>query len=330
MSAVLVTGGAGYVGSHVVRRLREAGREVVVVDDLSQGHRAAVGDTPLIAADFGDASILDDLLSGGKVRFIVHLAASASVGESMGDPSRYYRNNLTRSLTLLDSARRHDVRGTIFSSSAAVYGDPLDLPITEEHPLRANNPYGETKLCVERALSWYHRAYGTRYVTLRYFNAAGAHPDGDLGEHHDPETHLIPRLLRSVQAGGPPTPVFGDDYPTTDGTCVRDFVHVLDIADAHVRALDALERGDLEAEAFNLGSGEGFSVREVVDMVGRVTGVPPAVERAPRRAGDPAILVAASDRAQRRLGWRRSFASLESIVRTAWGWHQRHPRGFAG
>ena len=330
MSAVLVTGGAGYVGSHVVRRLRDAGREVVVVDDLSQGHRDAVGDTPLIEADFGDPGMLDDVLSGGKVRFVVHLAASASVGESMGDPSRYYRNNLTRSLTLLDSARRHDVRGTIFSSSAAVYGDPLDLPITEEHPLRANNPYGETKLCVERALSWYHRAYGTRYVTLRYFNAAGAHPDGDLGEHHDPETHLIPRLLRSAAGGGPPTPVFGDDYPTTDGTCVRDYVHVLDIADAHVRALDALERGDLEAEAFNLGSGEGFSVREVVDMVARVTGTPPAVERAPRRAGDPAILVAASDRAQRRLGWKRAFPSLESIVRTAWGWHRDHPRGFGG
>ena len=328
MSAVLVTGGAGYVGSHVVRRLRETGREVVVVDDLSQGHRVAVGETPLIEADFGDAGILDDVLSGGKVRFVVHLAASAQVGESMGDPSRYYRNNLTRSLTLLDSARRHDVRGMIFSSSAAVYGDPLDLPITEEHPLRASNPYGETKLCFERALSWYHRAYGTRYVTLRYFNAAGAHPDGDLGEDHDPETHLIPRLLRSVLEDGPPTPLFGDDYPTTDGTCVRDYVHVLDIADAHVRALDALERGDVEAEAFNLGSGEGFSVREVVEMVARVTGAPPAVERAPRRAGDPAILVASSDRALRRLGWKRAFPSLEQIVRTAWGWHQANPRGY--
>jgi UDP-glucose 4-epimerase len=330
MSAVLVTGGAGYVGSHVVRRLREAGREVVVVDDLSQGHRVAVGDTPLVEADFGDAGILDDLLAGGKVRSIVHLAASVSVGESMGDPGRYYRNNLTRSLTLLDTARRHDVRGIVFSSSAAVYGDPLDLPISEEHPLRASNPYGETKLALERALGWYHRAYGTRHVTLRYFNAAGAHPDGDLGEDHDPETHLIPRLLTSVLNGGPPTPIFGDDYPTTDGTCVRDYVHVQDLADAHLRALDALERGDVEAEAFNLGNGEGYSVREVVDMVTKVAGAAPPVERAPRRAGDPAILVASSDRAVRRLHWRRRYPSLEAIVRTAWAWHRANPKGFEG
>jgi UDP-glucose 4-epimerase len=181
---------------------------------------------------------------------------------------------------------------------------------------------------MERALAWYHQAYGTRYVSLRYFNAAGAHPDGDLGEDHDPETHLIPRLLRSVIDGGPPTPLFGDDYPTTDGTCVRDYVHVMDLAEAHVRALDALERGEAEAEAFNLGNGEGFSVREVVDMVTRVTGVRPPTERAPRRAGDPGILVAGSDRAARRLGWRCAYPSLESIVRSAWAWHRAHPRGF--
>ena len=328
MSVVLVTGGAGYIGSHVVRRLREGGREVVVLDDLSTGHRAAVGDTPLVQGDHGDEAILDDLLSGGQVRFIIHFAASSLVGESMGNPSLYYRNNLVRGLALLDAARRHDIRGFIFSSSAAVYGDPVDVPISEEHPLRASSPYGETKLAFERALGWYHRAYGTRHVSLRYFNAAGAHPDADIGEDHDPETHLIPRLLLSVLKGGSPTPIFGDDYPTTDGTCIRDYVHVVDLADAHVRALEGLERGEIEAEAFNLGNGEGFSVREAVDMVTRVTGERPLTDRAPRRPGDPAILVASSERAVRRLNWKRAFPTLESIVRSAWNWHKSHPRGF--
>ncbi|HEX6851501.1 MAG TPA: UDP-glucose 4-epimerase GalE [Candidatus Polarisedimenticolaceae bacterium] len=328
MSDVLVVGGAGYVGSHVVRRLVEAGREVVALDDLSMGHRLAVGGVPFVEGNFGDAARLAGVLGGGGARWIVHLAASALVGESVADPAKYYANNLVNTLTLLDAARRHDVEGIVFSSTAAVYGDPVEVPIVEQHPCAPTNPYGETKLAIERALGWYHRAYGLKYVALRYFNAAGAHPSGEIGEDHDPETHLIPRLIGATLQGGPTVPIFGEDYPTSDGTCVRDYVHVVDLAEAHVRALDALERGAVEAEAFNLGNGEGFSVREVVDTVARISGRRPPVERAPRRAGDPAILVASSEKARRRLGWEPRFASLESIVRTAWDWHLARPGGY--
>jgi UDP-glucose 4-epimerase len=328
MSGVLVVGGAGYVGSHVVRRLAEAGREVVVLDDLSMGHRQAIGSAPFIEGNFGDPARLEGALAGGNARWIVHLAASALVGESVVDPAKYYANNLVNTLALLDAARRHDVEGIVFSSTAAVYGDPVEVPIVEQHPCAPTNPYGETKLAIERALAWYHRAYGLKYVALRYFNAAGAHPSGELGEDHEPETHLIPRLIGATLRGGPTVPMFGEDYPTSDGTCVRDYVHVVDLAEAHVRALDALERGTVEAEAFNLGNGEGFSVREVVDTVARVSGKRPPVERAPRRQGDPAILVASSEKARRRLGWEPRFASLESIVRTAWDWHVARPDGY--
>lgn len=329
MDVVLVTGGAGYIGSHIVRRLVETGREVVVLDDLSEGHRASIAqEASFIEGDFGDPSLLEGVLSSQGIRYIVHMAASCLVGESMVDPGKYYANNLARSLTLLQAATRQGIKGIVFSSTAAVYGDPADVPIREDHPTLPTNPYGETKLAFERALSWYHRAYGRRYVALRYFNAAGAHPDGDLGEDHEPEHHLIPRLLRGLLDGGPPTPIFGTDYATSDGTCVRDYVHVVDLAEAHVLALEALERQHVEAQAFNLGNGEGFSVREVVGMVGRVAGTMPPTIPAPRREGDPAILVASSERAIRQLGWRPAYDSLEEIVRTAWQWHQKHPRGY--
>jgi UDP-glucose 4-epimerase len=328
MASVVVTGGAGYIGSHIVRRLAASGWDVTVVDDLSEGHRAAVGSVALVEGDFGDPTVLEPLLEGEGVEYVVHMAAFCQVGESVANPARYYDNNVAKTLRLLDAARRLGVKGIVFSSSAAVYGDPVEVPITEEHPLSPTNPYGETKLVIENALAWFHRAYGLRYAALRYFNAAGAHPDGDLGEDHEPESHLIPRLLRSILDGGPPTPVFGEDYPTTDGTCVRDYIHVVDLAEAHVAALEALERGRVEAEAFNLGNGEGFSVRDVVDTVARVTGKTPPTERAPRRAGDPAILVAASERAGRRLGFEPRFPRLEDIVRTAWAWHRDHPKGY--
>jgi UDP-glucose 4-epimerase len=324
---ILVTGGAGYIGSHIVRELGRAGGDVIVVDDLSEGHRAAVGDTPLVRGDFGDRVLLDRLL-GDDVGWVIHMAAFCQVGESMTDPATYYANNLARSLSLLDAVRAHEVKGIIFSSTAAVYGDPVEIPIPEEHPVRPTNPYGETKLAFERALAWYQCAYGTRFVALRYFNAAGAHPDGDLGEDHQPETHLVPRLLHAVLEDGSPVPIFGDDYPTSDGTCVRDYVHVMDLARAHVLALQALDRGSVEAEAFNLGNGEGFSVREVVETVGRITGSEPPTEKAPRRPGDPAILVASSAKAGRRLGWRPAFPTLEEIVRTAWAWHKANPSGY--
>lgn len=322
MAKILVTGGAGYVGSHIVRRLRDERRDVVVVDDLSAGHRSAVGEAELVVGDFADPAILARLLP--DVEFVVHMAAHCLVGESVEEPGRYYDNNVTRTLALLEASRRHGVRGLVFSSSAAVYGEPHETPIPEEHPKRPTNPYGETKLVGERALAWYHRAHGLRSVALRYFNAAGAHPDGTLGERHDPETHLVPILIRAAVAGGPAPTIFGTDYPTSDGTCVRDYVHVVDLAAAHVAAVDAMAAGRIGHDAFNLGNGAGFSVRQVVDVVRRVTGSRLEVIDGPRRAGDPATLVASSDRAMQHLGWRPQHADLESIVRTAWAWHRNH------
>ena len=330
MGKVLVTGGAGYIGSHIVRQLVVEGHAPVVVDDLSNGHRAAVGGVPFVEGDFGDARLLEDLLGGGDVEFVIHMAAFCEVGESMQQPAAYYSNNLVASMALLEAARRHGVGGIVFSSTAAVYGEPHELPIVEDHPQNPTNPYGETKLAFERALAWYRQAYGSRYIALRYFNAAGAHPDGDLGEDHEPETHLIPRLLQSIEQGGEPTPIFGDDYPTKDGTCVRDYVHVADLAQAHIRAMEAMRSGEVSGEAFNLGNGEGFTVQEVVETIARVTGERPPTTPAPRRPGDPAVLVASSSRAADRLGWRPEHPTLEAIVETAWNWHRRQPRGYDG
>lgn len=330
MGKILVTGGAGYIGSHIVRLLREQGRSLVVLDDFSEGHREAIGDVPVVEADFGDAATLDRILPANQIEFVVHMAAFCEVGQSVIDPSAYYANNLTNSLSLLEAARRHGVRGIIFSSTAAVYGEPENLPITEEHPKRPTNPYGETKLAFERALAWYQRAYGLSFVALRYFNAAGAHPDGDIGEDHARETHLVPRLLQAVQHGAEPMPIFGEDYPTPDGTCVRDYVHVVDLAQAHVRAIDAIEKGSIQgAASFNLGNGEGFSVRQVIDTVERVTGRRPPTRPAPRREGDPATLVASSSKIREVLGWAPDYPTLEEIVDTAWKWHESHPGGYA-
>jgi UDP-glucose 4-epimerase len=329
MRKVLVTGGAGYVGSHVARHLVDAGNEVVVIDDLSYGHRPAAGEASFVEGDCGDAAMLDRTMAGAGFDAVVHMAGSSLVGESMTEPELYYRNNVVKTLALLDAMRRHDVKAIVFSSSASVYGEPQEVPIREEHPCHPTNPYGETKLAVERILGWYQRAYAIGYAALRYFNAAGAHESAEIGEDHgDRETHLIPRLILSAVRGGPPTPILGEDYPTSDGTCVRDYVHVMDLAEAHALALSALHRGTLQAGSFNLGNGEGFSVREVVNMVGKVAGSPPPTERAPRRQGDPAILVASAERAMRRLAWKPRRSSLEAIVRTAWAWHKAHPKGY--
>ena len=329
MGKVLVTGGAGYVGSHVVRHLVDAGRDVVVLDNLSFGHRAAAGKATFVLGDCGDASTLDGIMKGGGVDAVVHTAGSCLVGESMAEPARYYENNVAKTLSLLEAMRRHEVKAIVYSSSAAVYGEPQEVPIREEHPCRPSNPYGETKLAVERMLGWYQRAYAIGYAALRYFNAAGAHESAEIGEDHGSrETHLIPRLILAVVRGGPPTPILGEDYPTSDGTCIRDYVHVMDLAEAHALVLSALQRGTLQAGSFNLGNGEGFSVREVAATVGKVLGSPPPTERAPRRQGDPAILVASAERAIRRLSWKPRRSSLDAIVGTAWAWHKAHPEGY--
>jgi UDP-glucose 4-epimerase len=273
--------------------------------------------------------VLQQLLVEKEVGQIIHMAASCQVGESMREPSAYYWNNLVKSLALLDAAVRHGVRGIVFSSTAAVYGEPEQVPITESQNLLPTNTYGETKLAFERALQWYNQAYGFRYVALRYFNAAGADPDGDIGEDHRPESHLIPLLIASTTESGPEMSLFGTDYPTPDGTCVRDYVHVADLAEAHVLALRALDLEEVGGESLNLGNGAGFSVRQVVEEVATVTGREPRIVEADRRPGDPAELVASSDRARELLGWEPRFPELRQIVETAWEWHRANPEGYA-
>jgi UDP-glucose-4-epimerase GalE len=323
---LLVTGGAGYIGAVAARRLREAGHAPIVLDDLSGGHREAVTGLELVVGDFGDRALVSDLLGSKKIEGVLHFAALALVGESVQDPARYYRNNLERSLALLDVLRERGVMRFVLSSSAAVYGEPVALPMDEEHPTRPTNPYGETKLALEKALRWYHAAYGFASVSLRYFNAAGASADGSLGEVHDPETHLVPNVLRAALTSEP-VPVFGTDYATRDGTAVRDYIHVEDLADAHVRALEGLER-KTGAFAFNLGNGTGFSVLQVIEAARRVTGRPIPVRKASRRPGDPETLVASSGRARRELGWSPRFQDLESILETAWKFARAHPLGY--
>jgi UDP-glucose 4-epimerase len=328
VGAILVTGGAGYIGSHIVRMLAGAGEDVVVIDNLSKGHRGAIEGIELVEADFGNRARLRELIAARGVEFIVHMAAFCEVGESVERPALYYRNNVSNSLAMIDVARKGGVEGIIFSSSAAVYGEPGETPIGESHPKQPTNPYGDTKLAIERALEWHGAAYGLNHVSLRYFNAAGAHPDGSIGEDHEPESHLIPRLLLAALQKSDPVPLLGEDYPTADGTCVRDYIHVVDLAEAHVLALLAMRNGDIRAEAFNLGNGKGFSVREVVDAVERVTGRRPPTVSAPRREGDPATLVASSERIGRELGWKPAYPSLERIVQSAWQWHSTHPKGY--
>lgn len=323
---LLVTGGAGYIGSVVARRLVESGHTPILIDDLSMGHREAAGVCELIVGDFGDHRLVSELLSSRRIEAVIHLAASSQVGESVQNPSRYYRNNLVRSLALLDVMLERGVGRMVFSSTAAVYGEPIALPIDESHPTRPTNPYGETKLALETALQWYHAAHGLAFVTLRYFNAAGATPDGMLGEVHDPETHLVPNVLRAALASEP-VPVFGTDYQTPDGTAVRDYIHILDLADAHLRALERLDV-DGGASVFNLGNGSGFSVLQVIEAARRVTGRSIPIRKAPRRPGDPETLVASSARARAELRWSPQFPDLESIIETAWKFALAHPRGY--
>lgn len=320
MSHVLVCGGAGYVGSHMVRRLLAEGHEVTVFDNFSTGHREAVPDTNLIEGDLLDGGRLQSALEGKPVDTVMHFAALSVVSDSVCDPYRYYLNNVTGTLNLLQAMRAADVGRLVFSSSAAVYGAPKVELVDENQPLLPINPYGASKEMVERLLADAANAYGLRAVALRYFNAAGADPSGDIGESHEPETHLIPNVLKAALTGRTVN-IFGQDYPTADGTCVRDYVHVNDLADAHLRAMEYVTKED-GFHAFNLGTGVGFSVREVVDAAREVSGQSIHCELMPARHGDPARLVASNQRAREKLGWAPAMSDLHSIISTAWRWHQ--------
>lgn len=326
--AILICGGAGYIGSHAVRALRAQGREVVVLDNLLTGHRQSLpADVPLVEGDMRDPALLDAVFSRHAVGGVLHFAASSLVGESMQRPLLYFGNNVHGMQTLLEAMVRHGVERIVFSSSAAVYGEPDSLPITEDAPLRPGNPYGESKRIMESMMRWAAAAHGLRYVSLRYFNVGGAAADGSIGEDHRPETHLIPLILQVPLGRRPHITVYGDDYATPDGTCIRDYVGVEDLVEAHVLALRRLEEGG-ESAILNLGSAQGFSVRQMIEAARRVTGHPLPVVMGERRAGDPARLVASSRRAEQVLGW-RPRQGVEAIIASAWRWHSRHPDGFA-
>ncbi len=318
---VLVIGGAGYIGAHMVRCLKDAGRKVVVLDNLSAGVREAVGDAELIVGDAGDPELLDKLFSQRNIGCVMHFASFIQVGESVTDPGKYYDNNVARTVTLLNAMVKHTIPYFIFSSTAATFGNPEYTPIDEAHPQSPINPYGRSKLMVEHMLEDYGKAYGLRYGCLRYFNAAGAHPDGSIGECHEPETHLIPLVLQVASGRRTSIKVFGNDYVTPDGTCVRDYIHVCDLADAHLKLLEALE-GGMESRNFNLGTGIGYTVMQVIEEARRITGhaIPADIEA--RRAGDPAVLIAGSEGTSQTLGWNPTLSDLPTIVKHAWAWEQ--------
>ena len=326
--AILVLGGAGYIGSHTVYELIETGRDVVVADNLQTGFWEAVHPKArFYHIDIRDRGQVDALLEKENIEGVIHFAACSQVGESMTLPLKYYDNNLSGTTVLLQSMVAHGVDKIVFSSTAATYGEPEQVPIRESDRTEPTNCYGETKLAMEKMMRWTGRAHGLRYVALRYFNACGAHPSGVIGEAHDPETHLIPLILQVPNGKREKISIFGEDYPTKDGTCVRDYIHVMDLAQAHVLALDYLMRGG-ESDVFNLGNGVGFTVKEVIDVARKVTGHAIPAEACPRRAGDPAQLVASSEKAKTILGWKPQYADLETIVASAWNWHKSHPRGF--
>jgi UDP-glucose 4-epimerase len=323
---ILVTGGAGYVGSHAARLLIQAGHDVTIFDNLSQGHRGACPPGSLVEGELMNRDLLIEILRSRRIEAVMHFAAFALVGESVSDPAKYYHNNVIASLNLLEAMRAANVRKIVFSSTTATYGVPDRVPITETEKQLPINPYGFCKLVIEHALADYAAAYDFSYAALRYFNAAGASPAGDLGEDHDPESHLIPIVLGVALGQRPKISIFGDDYPTPDGTCIRDYIHVDDLGSAHVKALDRLEPG--KGLQLNLGTGRGHSVREVIDACRHVTGLEIPETIGPRRPGDPAELVADSTLAQKTLNWQPKYNDLEEIVRTAWRWHSSHPNGY--
>ena len=326
---ILVTGGAGYIGSHALLALRERQRDVLVLDDLSEGHRGALRGAPLVEASMLDAAAVEQVFATHRIDAVMHFAARCYVGESVREPGLYYRANVLGTLHLLEAMVRHGCKRFVFSSTCATYGEPERQPITEEAAQAPVNPYGETKLVCERMLRDFAHAHGIDVVALRYFNAAGADPGGRIGEDHAPETHLLPLVLGTLLGQRPVITVFGADYPTRDGTCIRDYVHVTDLAEAHVLALLAMERGELRGmHAFNLGNELGTSVLEVIASAERVTGKPVPTAIGPRRPGDPPVLVGSSAKIKRVLGWQPRHAAIDQIVATAWAWHRAHPAGF--
>lgn len=324
---ILVIGGAGYIGSHMAKLLQEVGEPYVVFDNFENGHREAVGNAPIIQGDLRASTDIENALKSYRFDLVMHFGAYIMVGESVKNPSEYYWNNFVGVLNLLDAMRHRGLNKLIFSSTAAIFGEPQYVPIDESHPKNPTSPYGDTKLAVERLLDAYDTAYGIRSVCLRYFNAAGADPDGVLGEDHDPESHLIPAAILAAMGKTPGLSIFGTDYPTVDGTCVRDYIHVMDLAQAHLLAARHLRQGG-ESRKFNLGNGQGFSVRQIVDTVESISGKTIPVEEGPRRSGDPAVLVASSDRIKHDLGWEPRFPDIEQIVRDAWAWRAKHPNGY--
>lgn len=324
---VLVVGGAGYIGSHAVRALMDAGHRVSVFDNLSRGHREAVPKDLFIEGELTNRDLLCQVLTDHQIDAVMHFAAFALVNESVNDPSLYYQNNVVAALSLMEAMRLAGVRKFVFSSTTATYGEPDIIPIGESTPQQPINPYGFTKLVIEQALADYAHAYGFGYAALRYFNAAGAHPDGQIGEDHDPESHLIPIVLQVALGQRERITVFGDDYPTPDGTCIRDYVHVNDLADAHLKALDRIRPG--EGLCLNLGTGRGTSVREIIDACRKVTGHAIPEQIGSRREGDPAELIADATKAREVLGWSPQYTDIQSIIETAWRWHQSHPRGYS-
>ncbi len=327
MKNILVVGGAGYIGSHMCKYLSMHGFQPIVLDNLVLGHSQAVRWGPLFNGSMSDSDLLHKIFSQHPIAAVMHFAAFCYVGESVTEPARYYQNNVANTVSLLQAMVENKISNFIFSSSCAVYGEPAQVPIQEDHPLKPINPYGRTKLMVEQILEDFREAYGVESVCLRYFNAAGADPDGELGEDHDPETHLIPLVLQVALGKRSHIDIFGEDYPTKDGTCVRDYIHILDLAQAHLLALERLLNG-LPGGAYNLGNGEGYSVQEVIEIARKVTGGPITANVVEKRIGDPAVLVGSSNKAIRELNWRPQFHDLEAIVETAWNWHKANPDGY--
>lgn len=325
--SILVTGGAGYIGSHCVAKLIDHGVDVVVVDDLSKGHRASLKGGRLYVGSVADKAFLRNVFEQESIEAVIHFAAYSLVGESMTVPEQYFRNNVTAGLSLIETMIEFKVPYLVFSSTAATFGEPERVPIEENDRQVPTNPYGESKLIVEHMLKWCDQAHGLKYCALRYFNVAGARPDGSIGEDHRPESHLIPLILQVAQGKRDKLSLFGTDYPTKDGTCIRDYIHVDDLIDAHILALDYLRAGN-PSSAFNLGNGQGFSNREIIEAARRVTGHPIPVSEEDRRPGDPAVLIASSRKAMEVLGWKPNYTNVEDIIATAWNWHSSHPNGY--